>query len=389
MKRKLGPYNFPITALGTLRVGQAVWRGTLIEDLSARYQLKDNIFTLEQLTGKTAGGTFTETARIDLSKPGLAYKTHIETSAIQADPLLSAFAPKMAGTVFGLLNLSVDMQGQGTGLEDLKQSLSGSGDLKIANGKLTGAGLVGGLADFLDLEELRVLRFSQAAGQLVVKDGRVQLDGNLAGDQVRLAPTGTVGLDGTLDVGLPVRLAPALTARLDSSNKFSRFLTDSQGWGELPLKVTGSVKAPRFALDTKALGGSIQRGVQQQLQKTLQEKLFKSTKEDQAPDAEQAQSNPSTGETGTDKKATEEKLLEGVMKGLFGNRRFVFVRGTAHFSGFEAIRLAMEIEHREHRFFVALARKAKSELLRMCLAGWRRIQFHCYAHCVCVFGLLR
>ena len=318
VKRKLGPYNFPITALGTLRVEQAVWRGTLIEDLSARYQLKDNIFTLEQLTGKTAGGTFSETARIDLTKPGLAYKTHFETSAIQADPLLSAFAPKMAGTVFGLLNLSVDMQGQGTGLEDLKQSLSGSGNLKIANGKLTGAGLVGGLADFLNLEELRVLRFSQAAGQLVVKDGRVQLDGNLAGDQVRLAPTGTVGLDGTLDVGLPVRLAPALTARLDSSNKFSRFLTDSQGWGELPLKVTGSVKAPRFALDTKALGGSIQRGVQQQLQKTLQEKLFKSTKEDQTPDAEKAPSDTSTGETGTDKKATEEKLLEGVMKGLFG-----------------------------------------------------------------------
>lgn len=317
-KRQLGPYNFPISALGTLRVGQAVWRNTLIEDLSARYQLKDNVFTLEQLTGKAAGGTFSETARIDLTKPGLAYKTHIQTSAIQADPLLSAFAPKMTGTVFGLLNLSVDMQGQGTGLEDLKKSLSGSGDLKIADGKLTGAGLVGGLADFLDLEELRVLRFSQAAGQLVVKDGRVKLDGNLAGDQVRLAPTGTVGLDGTLDVGLPVRLAPALTARLDSSNKFSRFLTDSQGWGELPLKVTGTVKAPRFAIDTKALGGSIQRGVQQQLQKTLQEKLFKSTKEGQAPDAEKAQPDAAIDEAGTDKKATEEKLLEGVMKGLFG-----------------------------------------------------------------------
>ncbi len=317
-KRRLGPYNFPITALGTLRVGQAVWRNTLIQDLNARYQLKNNIFTLEQLTGKAAGGTFSETARIDLTKPGLAYKTHIQTSAIQADSLLSAFAPKIRGTVFGSLNLSVDMQGQGTGLDDLKKSLSGSGDLNIADGKLTGAGLVRGLADFLDLEELRVLRFSQAGGQLVVKDGRIQLAGNLAGDQVRLAPTGTVGLDGTLDVGLPVRLAPALTARLDSSKKFSRFLTDSQGWGELPLKVTGSVKAPRFALDTKALGGSIQRGVQQQLQKTLQEKLFKPKKDDQAPASEQSQQGATTDDADADKKATEEKLLEGVMKGLFG-----------------------------------------------------------------------
>ena len=45
------------------------------------------------------------------------------------------------------------------------------------------------------------------------------------------------------------------------------------------------------------------------------------------------------------------------------------MRGVAHFSGFEAIRMAMEIEHREHRFFVALARKAKSELLREVFSG--------------------
>lgn len=45
------------------------------------------------------------------------------------------------------------------------------------------------------------------------------------------------------------------------------------------------------------------------------------------------------------------------------------MRGAAHFSGFEAIRLAMEIEHREHRLFVALARKAKSELLREVFSG--------------------
>jgi len=36
----------------------------------------------------------------------------------------------------------------------------------------------------------------------------------------------------------------------------------------------------------------------------------------------------------------------------------------AHFSGFEVIRMAMEIEQREHRFFVALARKAHRAGLR-------------------------
>jgi AsmA protein len=319
VKKVLGPYKLPLYATGTMRVGQALWRGLLIEDLSARYQLRDNIFTLEQLTGKTAGGTFSETARVDLTVPGLAYKTRIETNAIQADPMLSVLAPKMSGTVFGLLNLKVDMQGRGTGAEDLKQNLSGNGDLVIADGKITGAGLVAGLADFLDLEELRVLRFTRAASQLTVKDGRVQVDGNLAGEQVRLAPTGSVGLDGTLDIGLPLRLAPTLTARLAGQNKFSRFLTDSQGWGALPLKVTGTVKAPRFALDTSTLGGTIRRGVQDQLQKTLQEKLLGPRDGSAQPKGTgDAPAEGSPEDSKTDKKSKEEQLLEGVMKGLFG-----------------------------------------------------------------------
>jgi len=286
--------------------------------LSARYQLKDNVFTLEQFTGKTADGSFSDTARIDLSQPGLAYKAHIETSAMQADPMLTALAPKLAGTVFGLMDLNVDMQGRGTGSDDLKQNLSGNGALKIANGKITGAGLVSGLADFLDLEELRVLRFSQVAGQLVVKNGRVQVDGDLAGKDLRLAPTGSVGLDGSLDLGLPVRLSPDLTSRLDSRNKFSRFLTDSQGWGELPLKLTGTWNAPRFALDTEALAGSVRKGVQQQLQKTLQKKLFK-TKEDASGSSKgDSSTQDGTDANGADGKSSEEKLLEGVVKGLFG-----------------------------------------------------------------------
>ncbi|APG25536.1 MULTISPECIES: DUF748 domain-containing protein [Syntrophotalea] len=319
VKKPLGPFNLPVEAVGTLHAVQAQWRGLLIEELIARYRLKDNIFTLEQLAGKTAEGSFSDTARIDLSQPGLAYRTHIKTSAIQADPLLSVLAPRMAGTVFGAMSLDATLQGRGTRLADLKQHLAGQTDLKIVNGKITGAGLVSGLAGFLDLEQLRVLRFSQVAGHLVIKNGRIQVDGDLAGEQARLAPAGSVGMDGSLDVSLPVRLAPELAAHLAGKDKFSRFLTDSRGWGVLPVRLTGTIKAPRFGLDTAALRGSIQQGVREQLQKKLQEKLlpFKddgTSRQTSEPSAAQDENDASPdGQSGT-----EEKLLEGVMKGLFG-----------------------------------------------------------------------
>jgi AsmA protein len=302
-RQELGPYDLPVQAAGTLQVGQSLWHGMVIDDLTGRYQLKDNVFTLEQLTGKVAGGTFSKTARIDLRQKGLAYHAHIETHGVQADPLFTALAPKAAGTVFGEVNLALDMQGRGTGMDAIKQNLTGGGDLKMADGKITGAGLASGLADFLELEELRVLRFSEAAGKLTVKNGQVQVNADLSGQDVGLTPTGSVGLDGSLNIALPVCLSPELTARLDTQGRFSRFLTDAQGWGQLPLKVAGTLTKPSFALDTAALGKALRQGVRQQLQKTL-EKTLRPSQETEKPQTEEEQK-------------PEEKLLEGVIKELF------------------------------------------------------------------------
>lgn len=45
------------------------------------------------------------------------------------------------------------------------------------------------------------------------------------------------------------------------------------------------------------------------------------------------------------------------------------MRVATHFSGVEALRMAMEVERREHRFFAALARKAKGGTLREVFSG--------------------
>ncbi|APG25537.1 MAG: hypothetical protein PHC98_06565 [Syntrophotalea acetylenica] len=45
------------------------------------------------------------------------------------------------------------------------------------------------------------------------------------------------------------------------------------------------------------------------------------------------------------------------------------MRGAANFSGFETIRMGMEIAQREHRFFATLARKTRSEPLREIFSG--------------------
>ncbi len=302
LSAQVGPLDLPITLSGTATIKQALYRGLIIDGLQARYRLENNLFQLEELTGQVAGGSFRKTASIDLGRPGFAYRAQLTTRGIQADPLLSAFAPKAAGTVFGLLNLDLDLAGEGTDLTVLRKHLSGQGELLLQEGRLTGSTLVKGLSDFLGLPELSVMGFDQANGRFAINQGRLDLTSNLISQDLRLAPRGDVGLDGTLNLGLDLRLSPDLTEKLDSSGRFAQLLVDADGWGQVPLKIKGSVARPSFALDSAAIKGALKEKAEQKLQEILQEKLF-------------GKEVPAEQE---DPREKEKKLLEGVIKGLFG-----------------------------------------------------------------------
>jgi AsmA protein len=302
--KELGPFDLPLKAEGGVRLGQALYKGLTIENFDMHYQLENNILTVDKLTGNVAGGTFVDTARVDLNKKGLAYTTQLALKDIQADPVLTAFMPRAGGTVFGTLDLNAQINGEGTLPEAVQKNLSGKGDLLLTDGKLTGAGLVQGLADYLDLEELRVLRFSQAKGSFTVQDGKLNVASDFSGSDVRLFPQGKVGLDGSLDVALDARLSPELTRKLDSKGEFTRFLTDEEGWGQIPIKVGGTVGSPQFVFDTTAIKGKVKEKAREEIQKKLEEKLF----EKLGPSEEEGETQKPT-----------KKLLEDTLQELFGH----------------------------------------------------------------------
>ncbi len=299
---ELGPFDLPLKADGKVRIGKTIYQGLNIDNFALDYRLVNNVLTVDRLTGNIAGGSFNQTARVDLGKKGLDYKTNLDIQGVQADPMLSAFLPKAAGVLFGSLNLKTDMSGTGTMPEALKRNLFAKGNLVLGEGKLTGAGLVQGLADYLNLPELRELYYSQAKGSYTIEQGQVRVSSDFSGRDVSMAPKGTLGLDGSVDLALNLKLSPKLTQKLDSRGKFGQFLTDAQGWGEVPLKVTGTATSPRFALDTSAVKGKVEQKAKEEIQKKLQEKVF-----DKLAPKEGEQQDPN------------KKLLQDTLKGLFGN----------------------------------------------------------------------
>lgn len=296
------PLDLPITLSGTATIKQVFYRGLAIDGLQARYRLENNLFQVEDLVGQVAGGSFKNNSLIDLGRPGFAYRTQLSTLGVQADPLLSAFVPQAAGSVFGLLNLDLDLAGQGTDLAVVRKQLSGQGAVLLREGRVTGNNLVKGLSNFLGLPELSVMGFDQANGRFAINKGRFDLTSTIVSQDLRLAPRGDVGLDGTLNLGLDLRLSPDLTEKLQGNGRFVQLLVDAEGWGQVPLKLKGSVARPSFALDSAFIKRALKEKAEKKLQETLEEKLF-------------PKEVPAEQENSREK---EKKLLEGVIKGLFG-----------------------------------------------------------------------
>lgn len=297
--QEIGPFDIPVKADGTVRIGEALYHGMAIKDFDMVYHLARNVLVIEKMTGQMAGGTFSKTARIDLGKKGLTYDAQVGLKSINADPFIQAFVPKAGGTVFGDLSLDLDISGQGTVWDTLRKNLNGQGDITLKNGKITGAGLVQGLAGYLNLDELKVLSVSQAVGNFLIEQGQVKLNSTFTGESLKAKPQGTIGLGGALDLSLNALLSPALTKKLDSKGKLTGFLTDQEGWAQLPLKVAGTMTSPQFALDTSGVRKQVEQKAKGEIQKKILEKIAPG---DQAEGAQKP----------------EKKLLEDAVKGIFG-----------------------------------------------------------------------
>ena len=96
-----------------------------------------------------------------------------------------------------------------------------------------------------------------------------------------------------------------MTAKLDRKGKVSRFLTDKEGWGQLPLLVTGTAAAPRFAFDASAVKGKLKERAVEEVQKKLQQKVFDKLL-------------PGKKEAAPGEPSPAQEQLKETLKGLFG-----------------------------------------------------------------------
>ncbi len=328
---ELGPFDLPLQASGTIRIGKTAWKGLQIRALRVDYVLRDNLLTISRLAGQVAGGAFSNAVRLDLRQPGLAYSADLDVQGVQADALLTALVPAAAGSLSGVMELKGSLKGSGTRRESIIRSLTGDGTLLLADGHLASPALVKGLSAFLALPEIDRIDFKNFRGKYRIVDGRLEVDSALHSSRLKLYPKGSLGLDGSLNLAVDTRISPDLAQRIDRQGEISGFLVDSDGWSQLPLLITGSCQAPRFGLDPIGIREQASRALQQQLQRGIDKLLVKPPPAAGQPDGPSTRSEPTLPATAKPQSAPdqqvplpkqpappERKLLDEKLRNLLG-----------------------------------------------------------------------
>jgi AsmA protein len=239
---------------------------------------------------------------VDFSKPGYTYTLSSKLDSLHADEVVNTLFPKAKDTVYGILSFNLKLNGSGTLPENLKKNLTGDGDFKILDGKITDTGISEGLASFLNIKELKTIVLNRADGTVKIRDGVARLDSIFESDDLAMDPKGNIGLDETLDLAFDLKMSPDLTKKSIGAD-VRKYMKSEEGWGIIPLIVKGTLSKPRYTVD---VAKASKRVIQKEADKLI-DKLF---------DKKERDSKPQEGKPG---ESTPDKLepVKDLIKGLF------------------------------------------------------------------------
>lgn len=293
------PLDLRISADGEIKIDTAIYKGMSMNNFYTKFQLKNNRFEISKMTALVGKGKFNLKSLVDLSKPGYTYNLSINLDSLHVDEVVNTIFPKAKDTVFGVLSINLKLNGAGTLPENIKKNLIGNGNFKIKDGKITNSKIPETLADFLGIEELRTIKLKQAKGTVKIKAGIVKLNSIFSSDEISMNPSGKIGLDETLDLAFDLKLSSRLTDKATLNSSIASYIKDEEGWGVIPLKVSGTFSDPSYGVDVARAG---KRVIKKKAEELIED-IFDKDKDKK--------------EKKKDKKKRDRKPLEDIFKGLF------------------------------------------------------------------------
>ena len=208
----------------------------------------------------------------------------VTIQGLQLGPALDALAATQV-SISGTAGADLALQGRGFSMQDLTKTLEGTSHVAVKDGKIEGVNLlqeailalkVAGIS----LNDAKVTAFSTIETDLAIKEGIINVQRLLIDSHdFQATGAGTVGFDQTLNLKVTLNLSQALSQTIAGSSPSAR-LALTEGRLNVPLLITGTMQAPSYGLDSKALTGKIQEQVKEKVKEAIGDLLKGSTRPD-------------------------------------------------------------------------------------------------------------
>ncbi len=252
---------------GDINIDNLIYKKAELNNLTAKYSINNGTVRISKLSGIIADGRLTGNAYLDTNRHPLLYKTNIKIAGLDIGTLMSQLKYQKANLIKGYLNLELGLNGRGTRQKDIQKYLTGKGiysvkDLTIRHTQLTMA-----LAKLLGVTELSNLKFKEGRGNIHIKNGKIQLNGQWTGKQLSLMFKGNVGIDRHLNVPVTLYLSKSLTQKITKSSIIGKYFKKDKTQIDLLLK--GNLSSPHIILSPTSLKKEIKNNINRLIFKFL------------------------------------------------------------------------------------------------------------------------
>ncbi|HDL52798.1 MAG TPA: AsmA family protein, partial [Proteobacteria bacterium] len=263
----------PITVSGGINVAKGRFEKMAFTDLTATLSQKGARFNLDRMSLSAFSGRLEGSAWADLGKAPIEYGSKMKMDKVQINEAVSAFS-SLGGLLFGEASSNISLSGKGTEFKDIKTSLLGNGTLELGPGRLTSANLMAGAAGAASLlgmgSDGKETKFDGMNASFSVKDGKFNFSRlGISTKGWSMKGSGAVGLDQSLALSTNITLSEPTASKIPE-NSPRLFPRNSRGLTIIPLKVSGTVTSPRFALDTGTMKAAAREQAKQKVQKKVE-----------------------------------------------------------------------------------------------------------------------
>ena len=255
-----------------------------ITDLKIAAEVKGQEAKLNNLSFQLFDGQITGQGQLIAGSDAPPFNSTMTIQGLQLGPALDTVAATHV-SISGTAGADLALQGRGFSMPDLTKSLEGTSHVAVKDGKIEGVNLLQEAVSILkvagiSLDHAQATAFSTIETDLAIKQGIINVQ-HLLMDSHDFQATGggTIGFDQTLHLTLHLNLSQDLSQKIAGASPITK-LAMKEGRLSLPLIITGTVQAPSYGLDSKALTGKVQEQVKEKVKEVLGDLFKGSTKPD-------------------------------------------------------------------------------------------------------------